>query len=180
MSKNKNKHRYHPPTRQEYDQSERNLSKSDQRAIRTGIRAATGGVSGEVDMGKMALASLITTNLPDHARDLITVTRVTADRVLGSDIHTRILLDLFGGDMVREAKAMKEYQEVEWYLDEVYDADRVQRGNMGELMLKNLSPDAKSIVKKLVEICFEGRRAAYVMDLIDSDNLSSQPDDGRQ
>jgi hypothetical protein len=98
----KNRHRYYPPTRKEIMEAESRLSRSDQRAIRAGIRAATGGVRGDItETADFKLASAVLTNLPASMKNLITATRGTADKVLGTDIHTHILFDLFDGDMVR-------------------------------------------------------------------------------
>lgn len=163
----KNRHRYHPPTRQEIAEAESRLSKSDQRAIRAGVRAATVGIKGDItETENFALASAVLSNLPASMENLITATRGVADKVLGNDIHTHITLDLFGGDAVKANKAIKEYEGVVWYLNEVYDADILQQNSMGESMLRNLSPDAKVVVKEVAGVCFDGKRAAYVMNLI--------------
>jgi hypothetical protein len=181
----KNRHRYHPPTRKEIMEAESRLTRSDQRAIRAGIRAATGGVKGDIaGTANFALASAVLTNLPASMENLITAARGTADKVLGDDIHTHILFDLFDGDMVRANEAVEEYDEIEWYLKEEI-ATTLERNMFAESMLRNLSPDAKIIVmdwieRQLWERDYFEEQAAYVLDLIDADNLSSQPDDGRK
>ena len=169
----KNRHRYHPPTRQKIMEAEANLSRSDQRAIRTGIRAATGEVKGEVDEGQMALASAILAVHPASMENLITAARATADKVIGDDYYTHVLFDLFGGDLVRTNKASKEYGEVVWYLNEVETAKApLHKNRLGESMLSKLSPDAKIMVMdwietQLWEYDYFEERAAYVMDIID-------------
>lgn len=180
----KNRHRYHPPTRQEIMEAEANLSRSEQRAIRTGIRAATGEVKGEVDEDQMAFASAVLAVHPASMKHLITSARATADKVIGDDFYTHVAFDLFDGDLVRTNKAAKEYGEVVWYLNEVETATPLHKNRLGESMLSKLSSDAKVMVmdwieRQLWEYDYFEERAAYVMGLIDGDNLSASQDNGR-
>lgn len=174
----KNRHRYHPPTAAEIREAESRLSKSDQRIIRAGIRAATGEVKGDITgTTEFKVASAVLSNPPASLQDTITVVRSVGDKVVGSDYQSHIIFDLFGGDMIEATKAFEEFIKVMWYLDEVADADILHRNEMGESMLKNLPPDAKVIVKDWIGRYFDDDRAEYVIGVIGVDNLSHQPND---
>src|SRR5690349_1959144 len=146
----KNKHQYHPPTPAEAEAALKSLSKSDQLAIRTGIRAATTGIQLEETLG-FAVANALTINPPRFACNFLTATRIAADRVSNNTLPSHVMFDLFGGDQLRTKRAFEEFEKVTWFLDYAAETTPLRRNYAGEGTLKSLSSDARVIVREWIK-----------------------------